>query len=139
MTDRQEVENKKAFPECREGHGRIEFKEESGGHVLEFLQRANLNSSAGRLCLEHLLFTGEGVDTLARLYGGLVNGDDLQQTGKNEFTAGAFLDVAFDNLRKAIDDGSHLLAAEFGFFSDLIEDLGFGVTLLDCGWFLCHA
>ena len=114
------------------------FGDESGCHILELLEGANLDSCAGGLCLEHLLFTSERIDALTCFNSWLIYGDDLQQTGQHELATALFGDVAFDDARKTVEDSGHIFTTEFGLFSNLIEDLGFGVALLDCGWFLSH-
>ncbi len=47
--------------------------------------------------------------------------------------------MAFDHAGEALEDGSHLLAAEFGVGCDLVQDLGLGETVFDGCCFLSHA
>lgn len=120
------------FDESRQG-------DLSDHHVLELLERTHFHDGRRGLRLEHHFFFGEGVDAFACLDGWLANGADLQQSGQNEFSDGILFHMRFDDIGQAIENGRYLLAAEFGGFCDLIDDLSLGETIFDGCGFLGHA
>ena len=107
-------------------------------HVLEFLQGPHLDGGGGWLGFEHHFLLGEGIDAFACLDRRLAHRADLQQAGEDEFANRALVDVRFDDVRQAIQDPSHLLAAESGVFCDLIQDLSLGKLVFDGVQFLGH-
>lgn len=109
-----------------------------GSHVLELLERADLNGSRGWFSLEHHFFLGEWIDSLAGFHRRLAHGGDLHQAGKDELADGILLQVAFNDVTEIVENCRDLLAGKFGVFRDLIEDLGLGITLFDCCGFLSH-
>ena len=114
-------------------------RSQSESHVLELLERTNLDDRGRRLGLEHDFFLRERADAFACLGGWLANGGDLEQTGENELADGVLLDVTFDDVGQAVENSSHLLAAEFGVRCDLVQDLGLGETVFDCCFLSSHA
>src|SRR6185437_9422371 len=79
-------------------------------HRLEALQGHHTYLLAGRLCLEHHLLAGEGVDSLARLGRRLLDDLHLQQAGHREEAVAlqALLDYAVER----VEDTSDLLARQ---------------------------
>src|SRR4030043_1332218 len=71
-------------------------------HVLESLERPDLNDFTSGLCLEDLLLLGERVDTLALRGRGLENNHDLQQPWQSKdartFLAYGSLDLAGEGI-----------------------------------------
>lgn len=107
-------------------------------HVLELLERTNLDHCGCRLGLEDDFFLGEGADALACFDSWLADGSDFEQARKDEFADGVLLDVALNHLGKTVENRRHLLAAEFGVGCDLLEDLSLGVTFFDCCFLGSH-
>ena len=138
---------KTAFPANRKGRGE---RHAQGGanrergrflldhHVLEFLQRAHFDDGGGGLGFEHDFLLGEGIDALACLGRWFVHRADFQQAGQDELANRAFVDMRFDDVGQAIQDRSHLLAAESGAFGNLLQDLSLGESIFDGCKFLGH-
>ena len=100
-------------------------------HVLELLERAHFDDRGRRLGLERDFLLGERVDALARFDHRFAHRADFKQARQDELADGVLLEVRFDNASQAVEDGSHLLAAELGGCCDLVEDLGFAETGFD--------
>src|SRR2546423_12355809 len=92
------------------------------GHVLESLEGAHLDDLAGGLGLEHDLFLGERINSLACLGGRLLDDHDLHQSGHSEDASALLADGIADFLRERIEDGLHLLARKLGGVGDVVDD-----------------
>ena len=73
-------------------------------HLLQALERAHLDDVVGGLGLEHHLFAGEGVDTLACRTAGLVLLDDLHESGNREGTGATTTDLFLDETSHGLED-----------------------------------
>jgi len=67
-------------------------------HILQFLQRLDLDGPPGRLCLEDRLFPGEGVDSLPSLCSWLILDLKLQKPRQRKLTRGSFLDMTLNKV-----------------------------------------
>src|SRR6185437_2799483 len=93
-------------------------------HCLEALQRHHADLLAGRLCLEHHLLAGEGVDSLTGLRRGLLHDLHLQQAGHGEETVA--LQALLDHAVERVEDAADLLARQPRVFGDLSQDFRLG-------------
>ena len=98
---------------------------------LSFFSGRTLTAVEAGLALNITSSLVKGLMPLWALVGRLADGADLQETGKDELANSIFLHVGFDDVGEGVNHGSHLLAAEFGAFGDLIEDLGFVEFVFD--------
>src|SRR5690606_38671959 len=103
------------------------------GHVLQRLEREDLDDLPRRLGLEDGLFLGEGVDALARLGRRLLDDLDLHQAGDGEEAGAAASDVLLDLLVERIEDRLDLLLGELRLLGDAGEQLGLGGGLHSSG------
>src|SRR5690606_13872982 len=94
------------------------------GHVLQRLEREDLDDLPRRLGLEDGLFLGEGVDALARLGRRLLDDLDLHQAGGGEEAGAAGSDGLLDLLVERIEARINLLLAEVGCLADVGDGLG---------------
>ncbi len=98
-------------------------------HFLEVLQRTNLDHIVGWFRFEHHLFTGEGIDSLARQSARLVNLVDLHESGDGERTRSASPEIFLDHGRHLVKHTCDLFSRESGVIGNVAEDLALGAGL----------
>jgi len=105
-------------------------------HILEALERANLDDIAGRFGLEHALFTGEGVGTLAGLPCWLALDFDFAEARDGENLRGVLFEVVLDHSGEAVKNFRDFFFAHAGVFGEVCKDIGLGTSFLDLGEFV---
>lgn len=98
-------------------------------HFLEDLERRELHDVLGRLSLEPLLFTGEGILTESLLGGGLAVLADLHETRHCEGTRATTAEILLDHASHRVEHASNFLAGQTSGLSNIAVDLGLGAWL----------
>jgi hypothetical protein len=105
-------------------------------HVLELLQRADLDDVAGWLGLEHRLLAGERIDAFAGWRGGLLLHDDLAQARNREGLGTLLAEGLGDFVVECVEDSAHVLLGQAGCLGNAGVDFGFGRWFFSCNF--CH-
>lgn len=122
----------KLQPAPLHGPGLVADLKGESDHILEALERAQLDDVLGRFGGNVHHFAGfEGVgDTLLGLLGGLLDLDDLEQAGQRDLAGAVTSDLFLDDDADCIPDFTDLLLGQTGLVRKFLEKLGFGERLL---------